>query len=363
MAVREVRIEIEHLARELENRKHEKAKTVLILGSRAGALFRSQKFYDDIAYLSPKNLTMLSVTEQFSEAYSILKAEKDKNPVEDIRILLVSAIKNSMHSTEDTSLAELVKQNVFDTIFSLNMDDLLYSAFIRHEMKPKQDFADFAFGLWQPEYTVRDILEYTRLNTCKLIRIYSDEQSFVYRLNNAKAHEENSRCMKQLLEKWKVKELLIVGWDPVWDERLLSVLPTLLKTVWFVNEDENAKKAFLAYYHSCENFYYIRTTYKGFCNGLRTQIAPDFISLDDFSRTALHDIQAIRSELQELRELILQTQKEIGQVQKSIGIMRDDIIERVSRVQHETRDLQQMIDRFSSNDGGGKCSSLVQSFI
>src|SRR5215468_4329305 len=145
MPLREARIEIEHLARELENRKHEKSKTVLILGSRAGALFRSQKFYEDITYLSPKSLTMLSVTQQFSETYSILKAEKDKNPVEDIRILLTSAIESSMHSTEDTSLAELVKLNIFNTIFSLNMDDLLYSAFIRHEMKLNQDFADFSF--------------------------------------------------------------------------------------------------------------------------------------------------------------------------------------------------------------------------
>jgi hypothetical protein len=352
MAVREARIEIEHLARELENRKHEKSKTALILGSRAGALFRSQKFYEDITYLSPKNLTMLSVTEQFSEAYSTLKAEKDKNPVEDIRILLTSAIKNSMHSAEDTSLAELVKHNIFNTIFSLNMDDLLYSAFIRHEMKPKQDFADFSFGRWQPEYTVQEILEYTRLNTCKLIRIYSDEQSFVYRLNNAKAQEENSRCMRQLLEKWKVKELLIVGWDPAWDEILLSALPISLKTVWFVNEDENAKQAFLADYQSCENLYYIRTTYSGFCNGLRTQIAPDFISLHDFSRTALHDIKAIRSELQELQEQNEHTQKEIEQVQKTIALMRDDIIDKISKVHHEIRDLQQMIDSLPSSDGG-----------
>jgi hypothetical protein len=352
MGVREARIEIEHLARELENRKHEKLKTALVLGSRAGALFRSQKFYEDITYLSPKNLTMLSVTEQFSEAYSILKVEKDKNPVEDIRILLTSAIKNSMHSTEDTSLAELVKHNIFNTIFSLNMDDLLYSAFVRHEMKPKQDFADFSFGRWQPEYTIQEILEYTRLNTCKLIRIYSDEQSFVYRLNNPKAQEENSRSIRHLLEKWKVKELLIVGWDPVWDDMLPSALPAALKTIWFVNEDENAKNAFLAHYQACENLYYIRTTYNGFCNGLRTQIAPDFISLHEFSRTALHDIKAIRSELQELQELTEHTQKEIEQVQKTIAFTRDDIIDKVSKVYHEIRDLQQTIDRFSSNDGG-----------
>jgi hypothetical protein len=232
------------------------------------------------------------------------------------------------------------------------MDDLLYSAFIRHEMKPKQDFADFSFGRWQPEYTVQEILEYTRLNTCKLIRIYSDEQSFVYRLNNAKAQEENSRCMRQLLEKWKVKELLIVGWDPAWDEILLSALPISLKTVWFVNEDENAKNAFLADYQSCENLYYIRTTYNGFCNGLRTQIAPDFISLHDFSRAALHDIKAVRSELQELQEQIEHTQKEIEQVQKTIALMRDDIIDKISKVHHEIRDLQQMIDSLPSNDGG-----------
>lgn len=325
--MREARIEIEQLARELKNRKHEKARTVLMLGSRSGALFRSQKFYEDIAYYSPKNLTMLSITEQFSEAYSILKAEKAKNPVEDIRILLASAINNSMHTTEDTSLAELVKQNIFTAIITLNMDDLLYSAFIRHEMQPKQDFADFAFGTWQPEDTVQEILEYTRLNTCKLIRAYRDEQSFIHRLNNAKAQEENNHCMKRLLEKWKVKELLIVSWDPVWDETLLSALPTSLKTIWFVNEDENAKNAFLEHYQSYENFYHIRTTYEGFCNGLRTQIAPDFISLHDFSRAVLHDLKAIRSELQELREEIQQVHKEIGQVQETIAIMRDDIID------------------------------------
>jgi len=352
MPQREVRIEIEYLARELENRKHEKAKTVLILGSRAGALFRSQKFYEDITYLSPKSLTMLSVTEQFSEAYSILKAEKDKNPVEDIRILLTSAIEQSMHATEDTSLAELVKQNIFNTIFSFNIDDLLYSAFIKHEMKPKQDFADFSFGRWQPEYTVQEILEYTRLNACKLIRIFSDEQSFVYRLNHAKAHEEISHCMRQLLEKWKVKELFIVGWDPVWDEFLPSALPASLKTVWFVNEEENAKNLFCSYYPNYEYLYYIRTTYQGFCNGLRTQIAPDFISMHDFSRTVLHDIKVIQSEFQELRELIQQAQKEVEQVRKTLAFTRNDIMDELSKVHHEIRDLQQRLDTFSSDEGG-----------
>src|SRR5262249_9577555 len=153
-------------------------------------------------------------------------------------------------------------------------------------------------------------------------------------------------------EKWKIKELLIVGWDPVWDEMLPSALPVSLKTVWFINEEENAKEAFLTYYQSCENLYYVRTTYKGFCNGLRTQIAPDFISLQDFSRTALHDITVIRSEVQELRELIQQTKKEIEQVQQTAAFMRNDIMDEFTKIHHEIHDLQQMIDRFPFNEGG-----------
>lgn len=359
MPLKETRIEIETLAKELENRKHEKSKTVLVLGSRAGALFRSSKFYDEMAYLSPtpQNLSTLSITEQFSSFYALLKTAKKQNLVEDIIILLTGAIKNSMRSTEDTSLAELVNQHIFNTIFSLNMDDLLYSAFIKHGLELKQDFADFAFGQWQPEQVVQEILEYTRLNVCKLIRIYNDENSFISRLNDEKLHdEEYSRCMRLLLGKWKIKDLLIVGWDPIWDEMLPLALPPSLDTIWFVNEDENTKNAFLAKYQSYEHLYYIRTTYNGFCNGLRMQVAPEFIASQEFQHRALHDIQAIRSEFKEMQNQIDQTNKKVGQVNQAITAMKNDISNHFSDLQRDISDLRQIIENRSSSGGGNNVS-------
>jgi len=347
MSPKEARIEIENLAKELENRKHEKSKTVLILGSKAGAIFRNPRFYEEIAYFSLKTMAGFSITEQFSEAYATLIQEKSRNTLEDLRIFLTSAIGSVMHSAEDTNLAELVKQELFNTIFSLNMDDLLYNAFIRHEMKHHQDFADFAFGPWKPESVVQEIFNYTRPNICKLIRIYNDEQAFIYRLNNEKAHEEYSGCMRRLLEKWQVREVLIVGWDPTWDHMLPSALPASLRTVWFVNEDENAKREFLVRYQSCELLYYTRATYKSFCNGLLTQVAPDFISLHDFNRTALHDIQAMRQEVRDNQEQIERANKRIEAVQTTITSMREDIINELAKIHSEIRSLQQKIDGLS----------------
>ncbi|WP_220207213.1 5'-methylthioadenosine/S-adenosylhomocysteine nucleosidase family protein [Reticulibacter mediterranei] len=309
--MKEARLEIEHLAKALESRKHEKLKTVLILGTKAGALFRNPKFFEDMSLLSPKSLVALSMTEQFREAFSILKAERNKSSLEDIKILLTSAIGNSMYATEDTCLAELVKQNIFNTIFSLNMDDLLYNAFIGHGMKYQHHFEDFALGSWQPDYTIQEIQSNKRPNVCQLIRLYNDEPAFIYSLNNNKVYEENSRIIRLLLEKWQVRELLIVDWEVAWDNILPSALPASLQTIWFVNEDEAAKDAFLAQYQSCEHFYYIQTTYKSFCNGLRTLIAPDFNSLHDFSRTALHDINALRSEVRKLQASIEQSKKSL----------------------------------------------------
>jgi hypothetical protein len=352
MSLKTVRIEIEHLAKELENRKHEKLKTVLILGTKAGALFRNPKFFEDMSFLSPKSLVALPMTEQFSEAFSILKAERNKNSLDDIKILLTGAIGNSMHATEDTSLAELVKQNIFNTVFSLNMDDLLYNAFIGHGMKHHHHFEDFALGHWQPEYTIQEIQSNKRLNVCQLIRLYGDEQAFIYSLNNSKVYEDNSHIIRQLLEKWQVNELLIVDWELAWDNILLSALPASLKTIWFVNEDEVAKNAFLARYQSCENFYYIRATYKVFCNALRTQVAPDFISLHDFSRTALHDINAMRNEFHKVQASIEQTQKKLEQIQQTITSMREDILNDLTTVKQEIRSLKQAIDKFAPSEGG-----------
>src|SRR5579859_3052329 len=249
------RIDITELAELLEDRKNNNQKFALILGSRTGALFRSQNFAEEMAPYSTRSFVDMNERDRFSECYTSLQAAKKQMSSSDLEILLHQQIRNINFSMADDCLAELVEQKVFKLILSANADELIYDAFTTLGLKEKQDFVDFDLG--RQSSTVDQIISHEKISACKIIKFYNDVDAFVHSLDKPQMQAEICQSVKKLLERMWIKEVLLLGIDPIWDNLLLSALPARIKTIWFVNEDEQVKETFRSTYEGVEHFQFI----------------------------------------------------------------------------------------------------------
>jgi hypothetical protein len=251
------KIDIMDLAERLEERKNSGSRIALILGSRAGALFRSKDFPEEMAPYSTRKSFSVDTNEigRFSECYDLLKKAKSQEAPGDLEKLLNEQIKNTEYSFADECMADLVKQKIFKVVLSFNPDDILYGAFTAAALKKNEDFVEIDFDRFG-RYTVEEIRNHTK-RACAVIKLFNDVYTFVRSLDKPRVQEEVSLWVRNLLEDWKIKEVLLVGIDLKWDHIILSALSSRLKTILFVNEDEPGKEEFYASYKELEKIEYI----------------------------------------------------------------------------------------------------------
>jgi hypothetical protein len=104
---------------------------------------------------------------------------------------------------------------------------------------------------------IKHILSQKKINIRRLIRMAGDIDTFIGNLNKPQAQRIAGECVRSLLDKLRIRELLIVGIDLAWDQSILSALPSHLETVWFINEDEHVKYQFIAKCGNVKNFHYL----------------------------------------------------------------------------------------------------------
>ncbi len=317
-------IDITELAGLLEDRKNNDQRFALILGSRTGALFRSQSFAEEMAphSTSTRSFVDMNPRERFSECYTLLRTAKKQIDRRDLEILLNQKIRNVDFSMADDCLAELVEQKVFKLILSANPDELLYDAFTTLGLKEKHDFVNFDLGRLSITDTVDEIIFHEKISACKMIKFYHDVDMFVHSLDKPHMQEEISLCVKNLLDRMRIKEVLVVGIDLAWDGLILSALPTRVKTVWFVNEDEQVKDAVHATYEGIEQFKFLiggQGGYEKFLKALYWQINPGIpprrYELTSRLQNQLHvmqrDLTSIRDGFKHLHEDVKRMQHQI----------------------------------------------------
>jgi hypothetical protein len=324
MSIDVSRIDITELTGLLEDRKNNDQKIALLLGSRTGALFRSQSFVEEMAPHSTSTRSFVdgNERERFSECYALLKTAKKQIDRRDLEILLNQKIRNIDFSMADDCLAELVEQKVFKLILSANPDELLYDAFTTLGLKENHDFVDFDLGRLSIVDTVDEILFHEKISACKMIKFYNDVDTFVHSLDKPQIQEEISLCVKSLLDRMRIKEVLIVGLDLSWDSLILSALPSRVKTVWFVNEDEHVKDTFRTTYEGIEQFRFItggQGGYEKFVKALYWQINPGIpprryeltSRLQNKLNVMHHDLTSIKDVLKKLHEEVTHMQRQI----------------------------------------------------
>src|SRR5215469_8177111 len=95
---------IKEMARSLEMRKMNDNPTVLLLGAQAGALFRSEHFFNCLREFSQRDVSSLSRATQFSEYYLTLTDGPFSEA--DIHSIFRTSLQASAPSKFDLCLAE-----------------------------------------------------------------------------------------------------------------------------------------------------------------------------------------------------------------------------------------------------------------
>ena len=316
-------IDVPTLVQMLQDKNNNNQKMVLILGSKTGALYRSPNLYEWLEQSSKRDFTGMSQRDRFNECYNVLRQLKVEKSISsrDIKSGLIHALEKINFSEEEDFLVELVQQGLFQIILSNNADDLLYDAFIGSGLKEQYDFVDCPLERLPIEEAMLEnldkIVSENKKNACKLIRAYKDIDAFVYELDKPKAQDAGSRYLRTLLQRLRAKEALVVGLDSQWDHSLLSALPSQVKTVWFVNEDDSMKDAFLSRNQQIEQFYHVigaHGEYKMFTRAFYFQINQGLPRTYEFTRELINQQRSMQLALLDLRGKYESMRKDIDHI-------------------------------------------------
>ncbi len=223
---------ITEIAEFLERKKQAKEPIALLLGSRAGGLFNNQDLYSRLAGYNLSTTGTLSSIEQFKECYRIL-SDAPRFSERDIYDIFKAAL-NSIprYRREDDLLASLVLEGFFRFIVTTNIDALLEDAFVRKNLKQPADYRVIVPELDDSTEIFRNQPAYI-----SLLKVFGDFDSLHYRTVGNPFELEADALLKVSLGVILTNDVLIIGYDPVWDQPLVEALPISGKSVWYINEE------------------------------------------------------------------------------------------------------------------------------
>ncbi|HWS84981.1 MAG TPA: hypothetical protein VN207_12075 [Ktedonobacteraceae bacterium] len=336
------RIGIAELAEMLEDRKNNDQNFALILGSRTGALFRSQQFAEEMALYNTSAHSFVDSEERdhFSRYYSLLKIEKKQRSSNDLKHSLNQKIRNIPFSPADECLAALVKQGIFRTVLYCNPDDILYEAFTALELKKREEYAEFDIDLLAMTEDFGRVVYAGNRRTCKVINLYNDIDAFVYSLDKPQEQQERGLYVRKLLDHMSIKEVLIMGIDLQWDDIILDALPSRVKTVWFVNEDEQVKETFRSKYKKIEQFMFItgkHAEYEKILKTLHFQINPGILPRRyEMTSELRHQLNLMQRDLTSIKDGLESLETKVTTIQSQI-IRLSQKVQEAQEAQEATR--------------------------
>ncbi|QBD79925.1 hypothetical protein EPA93_29665 [Ktedonosporobacter rubrisoli] len=226
--------DITGIADMLGARRSGNKRTVLILGAHAGAFFENMGLYEHVSKYSMRSFERLSVLEKFEECFKILRDRFNESDVDTLLRVAVKDEKSLVAREEDDCVAELVKEGYFELIISTNIDTILEGALRQAKMQEPYDYSVFNVGRDSGSPAMR-----TRPKYGLLLKLFGDLGSRQYTLIKEEFDLATDRELKDYLEEVLCGDVLIVGYDPVWDEPLERAISISERSrdIIFVGED------------------------------------------------------------------------------------------------------------------------------
>lgn len=216
---------IEEIATALAKGRDRGQRTVLFLGSRAGGLFGNEFLYDTLKDFSLLDFSTLSNIEKFRESYYVLNKHFTEGERHNI---LVGALATLTYKEEDKLLAELVKTGFFESIISTNIDTLLEDAYSDCGLHAPDDYRVFRVGLEDSAG-----IEHDKVGNGYLVKVFGDLDSLRYNITGDFKADDS---LQQFLQSKLAGDVLLVGYDPIWDHGLEQAFPLKGKTLRYVDE-------------------------------------------------------------------------------------------------------------------------------
>jgi len=220
--------EISRIIKQLKSRREGNQATVLVLGSRAGGLFRSE-MYDTLKLYGEPSFATLSQTEQFAACYRIL-THPNQFTLFEIDEIFTQALASAAISEADIYLAALVRLHVFDVVISTNIDDIFERAMEYVGMEKGSDFDIY------DQRNIEKANAHHKKRYCKVIKVFGQlaEREYAVKRN---AYLNQHELTENLLGRELERDVLVIGLDPTWDEELYHVFHPHGDTFWYVNEE------------------------------------------------------------------------------------------------------------------------------
>lgn len=254
---------IEEVAQNLTNKKSQKQSVGILLGHRASRLFPDNLYEalrsctatsSELAKMLKRNsptandvskviqhiqlLNNLSATDRFKECYNILSMHFNESAIHDI---FFRALLPPRYREEDKLMARLIKAGFFDTIITTSIDSLLEDACALLRMKKDVDYRVFMYGT--DDSTV---IGQSSGEGRQIIKVFGDFVSTRYNTVGKEFDLEGDQHLREFLISELAKEIIIIGYDPIWDRPVEWAFQKAGATLWYVNEEQLAQHTHLA---------------------------------------------------------------------------------------------------------------------
>lgn len=243
-------LNVSHMAKILGLRRQQGRDTVLVLGSRAGGLYRNREFYETLKLFGDPSFSSLPRIKQFGQCYRILTRRKNVFDLSDIDGILTHALKELDITDADIRLAELVKSGLFGIIVTTNIDTILEESLKSLKMQEMHDFE--VFRLY--DGANRNQFHFEKNIPCKIIKVFGELHTQYSARRGGYLNRNPS--IKAMLEDFLEQDVMIIGLDPVWDEEIHQAFRLQGKSFWFINEEEPEEYTLLSQIEDARNARY-----------------------------------------------------------------------------------------------------------
>ena len=219
--------DIEIIAHRLQLRLRTGHHTILLLGSRAGALYRSN-LHRELEKVSLSNLNAISSSKRFEACYHILLGPRFQFSETELHQILGTTLQEVEFSSSDFGLADLVQQGYFNKIITTNIDDTLERVFHMSDVKDLD-----IIGGNRTQIPGSSVYR----SRYQLIKLFGDLGSRDYTLKERAKYILEKKEIKEYFQDLLHGDVLMIGVDPLWDEALIHLIPFEGGTLWFVDEE------------------------------------------------------------------------------------------------------------------------------
>jgi hypothetical protein len=296
--------ELREIAKLLQRRKQLHHHTVLVLGARAGGLFRSNYFYEILQLFSDHTNKDLSRIEQFGECYPILKKYFSQM---DAHSIIQTSLQDVATTKGDECLAQLLKQGYFDEIITTNIDDMLEQSLLQLKIKKYSDYEVLI-----PAMTKDDQIQVERSHPFRIIKLFGDFASRTYSIErDGPTSITNNQIVKSFLQPILARDILVIGLDPIWDKELLHAISAGSGAMWFVGEEISSEYSMITSFPQDRHVVYVEGrdgSYESFMTKLYNMLSENVSSNsqphDDLLINVLQQLRAMEKSLQVVKDIV-----------------------------------------------------------